>query len=78
MAQTAEHKTASKKASSKCSSATDEIKGKEIEPDSAAQSARQEYPEVKAAIERGLADVAAGRIYTRQSYAKYADIEIED
>lgn len=42
------------------------------------QTARQEYPEVNAAIDRGLADVAAGRIHTRRSYAEYADIEIED
>ena len=39
---------------------------------------RQEYPEVNAAIERGLADVAAGRVHARRSYAEYADIEIED
>lgn len=42
------------------------------------QTARQEYPEVNAAIDRGLADVAAGRVHTRRSYAEYADIEIED
>lgn len=41
-------------------------------------SGRQEYPEVNAAIDRGLADVAAGRVHTRQSYAEYADIETED
>lgn len=42
------------------------------------QAPRQEYPEVRAAIERGLADIAAGRVHTRRSYAEYADIEIED
>ena len=41
-------------------------------------SRRQEYPEVNAAIDRGLADVAAGRVHTRRSYAEYANIEIED
>jgi len=41
-------------------------------------SARRDYPEVNAAIERGLADVAAGRVHTRRSYAEYADIEIAD
>jgi hypothetical protein len=49
-----------------------------MEINNAPQSARQEYPEVKAAIERGLADVAAGRVYTRRSYAEYANIETED
>jgi len=42
------------------------------------QSTREQYPEVCAAIERGLADVAAGRVHTRRSYAEYANIEIED
>lgn len=42
------------------------------------RSGSQEYSEVDAAIKRGLADVAAGRVYTRRSYAEYADIEIED
>ncbi len=42
------------------------------------QSARQEYSEVNAAIDRGLADVAAGRVHTRRSYAEYADIELEN
>lgn len=42
------------------------------------QTASQEYPEVNAAIDRGLADVAAGRVHTRRSYAQYADIEIEN
>ncbi len=40
-------------------------------------SERQEYPEVNAAIDRGLADVAAGRVHTRRSYAEYADVETE-
>lgn len=43
----------------------------------ATPSARQEYPEVKAAIERGLADVAAGRVH-RMSFAEYADALAED
>ena len=38
----------------------------------------QQYPEVNAAIDRGLADVAAGRVRTRRSYAEYADIEITE
>lgn len=42
------------------------------------QPLRAECPEVKAAIERGLADVAAGRVRTRRSYAEYATIETED
>ena len=37
-----------------------------------------ENPEALVAVQRGLADVAAGRIHRRQSYAQYADIEIED
>ena len=37
-----------------------------------------ENPEALAAVKRGLADIAAGRVYRRQSYAQYADIEIED
>lgn len=37
----------------------------------------QEYPEVDAAIKKGLADVAAGRV-TRMSFAEYADISVED
>ncbi len=40
-------------------------------------SGTQEYPEVDAAIKRGLADVAAGRV-TRMSFAEYADISVED
>lgn len=44
----------------------------------AVQPARQEYPEVNAAIERGLADVAAGRVHTRCSFAEYANIVIEE
>ncbi len=40
-------------------------------------SETQEYPEVNAAIKRGLADVAAGRV-TRMSFAEYADISVED
>jgi len=43
----------------------------------AIQAARPQYPEVNAAIERGLADVAAGRVH-RMSFAEYADIVIED
>lgn len=42
------------------------------------QSADKQYPEVNAAIDRGLADVASGRVHTRRSYAEYADIEIEE
>lgn len=42
------------------------------------QVTRQEHLEVNAAIDRGLADVAAGRVHTRRSYAEYANIEIED
>jgi predicted transcriptional regulator len=41
------------------------------------QTDEQEYPEVYAAIDRGLADVAAGRVH-RRSFAEYADIEIEE
>ena len=41
------------------------------------QSARQEYPEVNAAIDKGLADVAAGRVY-RMSFAEYAETSVED
>ena len=37
-----------------------------------------ENPEALAAVKRGLADIAAGRVHRRQSYAQYADIEIED
>ncbi len=40
-------------------------------------SEAQEYPEVNAAIKKGLADVAAGRV-TRMSFAEYADISVED
>ena len=43
----------------------------------AAHFGTQEYPEVNAAIKRGLADVAAGRV-TRMSFAEYADISVED
>ncbi len=42
------------------------------------QSTKVQYPEVNAAIDRGLADVAAGRVYTRRSYAEYADTKTED
>jgi hypothetical protein len=35
-------------------------------------------PEALAAVKRGLADSAAGRVHVRRSYAEYADIEIED
>jgi hypothetical protein len=41
------------------------------------KSARQEYPEVNAAIDKGLADIAAGRVH-RMSFAEYADISVED
>jgi len=41
------------------------------------QSAREQYLEVNAAIDRGLADVAAGRVH-RMSFAEYADIPTED
>lgn len=44
----------------------------------AVQPVRQQYPEVNAAIERGLADVAAGRVHPRCSFAEYADIVIEE
>ena len=37
-----------------------------------------ENPEAFAAVKRGLADIAAGRVHTRQSYAQYADAEIEE
>jgi len=46
-------------------------------PQDEAQTPRQEYPEVRAAIERGLADVAAGRVH-RMSFAEYADLPTED
>jgi len=46
-------------------------------PQDEAQTSRQEYPEVRAAIERGLADVAAGRVH-RMSFAEYADLPTED
>ncbi len=42
------------------------------------QSTKVQYPEVNAAIDRGLADVAAGRVYIRRSYAEYANSETED
>lgn len=41
------------------------------------QSARQDYPDVNAAIDQGLADVAAGRVH-RMSFAEYADISVEE
>lgn len=41
------------------------------------QTARQEYPEVNAAIDRGLADVAAGRVH-RMSFAEYAEAADEN
>ena len=41
------------------------------------QPVRQEYPEVNAAIDKGLADVAAGRV-TKMSFAEYAEIVVED
>ena len=56
---------------------TNGVAGTEV-PTQALQPTRQEYPEVNAAINRGLADVAAGRVHTRRSYAEYADLEIED
>lgn len=37
-----------------------------------------ENPEALAAVKRGLADIAAGRVHRRQSYAHYADLEVED
>jgi predicted transcriptional regulator len=39
---------------------------------------QQENSETLAAIDRGLADVAAGRVHRRRSYAQYSDIEIDD
>ncbi len=41
------------------------------------QTTRQEYPEVNAAIDRGLADVAAGRVH-RMSFAEYVEAADED
>ncbi len=73
MAQTAERETAPKKTDSEQFGAVDETVS-----ENAAPPERIEYPEVRAAIERGLADIAAGRVHKRQSYAEYADIEIED
>ncbi len=35
-------------------------------------------PEARASIERGLADLAAGRVHRRRSYAEYADVVLED
>jgi len=43
----------------------------------ASHSATQDYSEVNAAIDRGLADVAAGRVH-RMSFAEYTDIPTED
>lgn len=63
----------------KVSLGLDNVNAAELDiPRQTTQPARREYPEVKAAIEQGLADVAAGRVHTRRSYAEYADIEIED
>lgn len=61
----------------KASSVTGSVTLKEVSI-KVPQAARREYPEVNVAIDRGLADVAAGRVHTRRSYAEYADIEIED
>ena len=35
-------------------------------------------PEALAAVDRGLADVAAGRVTELKDYSQYADLEIED
>ncbi len=31
-----------------------------------------------ASVKRGLADLAAGRVHVRRSYAEYADLDVED
>ena len=41
------------------------------------QHEQEQYPEVNAAIDKGLADVAAGRVH-RMSFAEYAEISVED
>jgi len=37
-----------------------------------------ENPEALASVKRGLADLAAGRVHARRSYAEYADADTED
>ena len=37
-----------------------------------------ENPEALASVKRGLADIAAGRVHKRRSYAEYANIDVED
>lgn len=35
-------------------------------------------PEALASVNRGLEDLAAGRVHKRRSYAEYAEVQVED